>query len=182
VALLIAVAIAGYAHKRFPEAEGTVLGFVGILVLTLAASLANVVFYKGRDAARGAWIIAAGMVPLILWLVFGIMPLVESRASTAELVNGVPPSYRAGVIAYRVEDPAKRLLRHPSLPYYLGSMPHYVTDSAAARSELAANKPVYVICGKNYVADVSVNGSSVLKRSGDFVVIGNRLAAGARGD
>ncbi len=177
--VVLTIGLAVTAHKKYPQAQNTLL--VAGAILLVACSLALWRLRSGATsshstrASSAAWMLGGGMTGLALWLVLAVIPLATPGLSTREFVAGLP-SQPAEVASFGP--------KLPSLLFYLQlrSRNRYQGDLERedARQALLKNTPLFVVCRQTDASLMLVPGAGEWARSGRLVVIANAPALALR--
>lgn len=171
--LVVALALAKGGQIRYPEAVPAAIMMFGILALAMALALVLLRRAEPVQPAAVAPVIAGGMIMFTACLIVYGMPLVAQRASTWELVSGIPAGAQARFVQFAVY--------RPSITYYLGKPVEPKPwedgmDATVVRGLLKGAEPVLVFCKPGDVDQIEVPGAFEYAASGEIVIIGNRAA------
>jgi len=201
----LAVGLAATAQRKFPQAQGALLGAGAILLLACLGALwllrsnsfnsssspgsspgSNPSPSPGSSSieakrlaagasSAAAWALGGGMAALALWLVLAVVPLAAPGLSTRGLIAAMP-AQPAEVASFGA--------RLPSLLFYLRLRPQnrYAgsLEGEEARRALRKSTPLFVVCRQAEAAQIMVPGAREWAREGRLAVVANAAALALR--
>jgi len=167
--LMIAAALTGGGHSRYPEAVPIAASLFGILAITMACAFIMVARPKSGEPVKAAWTVGVGMILFTGCLMTAGTPLIAQRASSRALAVGIPSGIGADLMDFS--------LSRPSIEFYLQRPVQHGQDAAAIRQRLMGDRPVLVFCKPGDLDQIKVPGAFEYARSGEVMVVGNPAAA-----